>query len=30
MLQYFESRRVKFAAIVAVFAHVGMCAMALT
>ena len=30
MLQYFESRQVKFAAIVAVFAHVGMCALALT
>ena len=30
MLQYFESRRVTFAAFVAIFTHVGLCAMALT
>ncbi len=30
MLQYFESRRIKLAAFIAVFAHIGMCAVAFT
>ena len=30
MIEYIESRRITIAAFVAVFSHIGMCALALT